>query len=176
MSATSLKGKIKAGDTVIIREWYQDFQNRDPKTRAVPWVFTDTEKVVTRVGRSYAYTAGRWADTETAYHLDTGWGKGEAWPGRENRMFTKETRAAWDRREMAKAVVNGHIRRDTYGWVNKLPLEDLEAVAEILARQDILAQAGSVLRADGHVYLANRVESRADAIHEEIRRREETTK
>lgn len=43
------------------------------------------------------------------------------------------------------------------------------------SRRRILADAAGVLRADGYVGLANRVDARAAAVHAEITRQEEIT-
>lgn len=48
-------------------------------------------------------------------------------------------------------------------------------ITGLRSRRRILADAAGVLRADGYVGLANRVDARAAAVHAEITRQEEIT-
>lgn len=104
----TLKGKIKAGDTVQIHQ----------RTRV-------EEHTVTKVGRTLAYITehGR----EVGFYLADGRERGE-WANR--RMFTPETlKAHLHRRDVLSAV--SKATRD-YNWADRLTTEALEDIHRIL--------------------------------------------
>ncbi|ATW59121.1 hypothetical protein FDJ13_gp61 [Gordonia phage Gustav] len=120
----TLKGKIKAGDTVQIHQRTRDYA-APRQGNIVPLKDVVVEHTVTKVGRTLAYITehGR----EVGFYLETGKERGE-WANR--RMYTKETlKAHLHRRDVFSAV--SKATRD-YNWADRLTTEALEDIRRIL--------------------------------------------